>query len=69
MAIDQQTGKSELAMSKTDPDDFRKLVEFWHPPHINTTAYEVYMEQPYANGHLFLRTRNGRIACYDLRRP
>jgi outer membrane protein assembly factor BamB len=34
-----------------------------------TTAYEVYMEAPVVAGRMFERTADGRLACYDFRRP
>jgi outer membrane protein assembly factor BamB len=66
---DASHSQTELAFITTDPKNFRQLAEFWHPPHQQTTAYEVYMEHPYADGHVYLRTKDGRIACYDLRQP
>ena len=60
---------THLAMIGSNPRDFRMLSkEFWNPPHLQTGAYEVYMEFPYANGFLYVRTQDGRVACYDLRR-
>jgi len=65
---DASHSETELAFIKTDPRDFRQLTGFWSPPHSQTTAYEVYMEHPFVDGRLYLRTKDGRIACYDLRK-
>jgi hypothetical protein len=32
-------------------------------------SYEVNMSTPLVDGRLFERTQDGRLACYDLRRP
>jgi outer membrane protein assembly factor BamB len=66
---DASHSETELAFVSTDPRGFRMLSPFWSPPHLQTTAYEVYLEHPLVDGHLYLRTKDGRIACYDLRRP
>jgi outer membrane protein assembly factor BamB len=66
---DASHSDTELAFTTTDTNDFRQLTEFWSPPHLQTTAYEVYMEHPFVDGRLYLRTKDGRIACYDLRKP
>tara|TARA_Y100000588_G_scaffold17829_1_gene18468 strand:- start:139 stop:1698 length:1560 start_codon:yes stop_codon:yes gene_type:complete len=66
---DASHSDTHLAMLSADPKDFRMLTkEFWNPPHLQTGAYEVYMEFPYANGFFYIRTEDGRVACYDLRR-
>jgi hypothetical protein len=36
---------------------------------ILTTAYEVFIERPYADGRFFMRTWQGQVVCYDLRKP
>ena len=41
----------------------------WKPPHENTTAYEVFIELPYVEGRLLMRSRQGEVVCYDLRAP
>jgi outer membrane protein assembly factor BamB len=51
----------------TDPKGFRRLGSAWKPPHENTTAYEVFIELPYANGFFFMRNWQGQVLCYDLR--
>lgn len=65
---DASHSETELAFLRAEGTSIRQLAEFWRPPHQNTTAYEVYMEHPFAEGLLYLRTKDGRIACYDLRR-
>jgi outer membrane protein assembly factor BamB len=65
---DASHSDTELAFITTDPKAFRQLTAFWNPPHLQTTAYEVYMEHPFVYGRLYLRTKDGRIACYDLRK-
>ena len=61
--------ETELAFFSTAGDSLRQLADFWRPPHQNTTAYEVLMEHPLVDGRLYLRTEDGRVACYDLRKP
>ena len=61
--------RTELALFSTGERGFHQLGEFWHPPHQGTTAYEVAMECPIADGKIYIRTRDGRIACYDFTRP
>jgi hypothetical protein len=65
---DASHSDTELAFISADPKDFRPLAGFWAPPHLQTTAYEVYMEHPCVNGRIYLRTKDGRVACYDLRK-
>ena len=36
--------------------------------HRLTSGYEVQMEFPYVAGHIYMRTIDGRVVCYDLRR-
>lgn len=60
--------RSTLEIYTTDPADFRKLGASWKPPHENTTAYEVFIESPYAGGMLVMRNRQGQVVCYDLSR-
>ena len=69
MIRDASHSETELAMFTTDPKDFRQLTGFWRPPHQGTTAYEVAMECPIHDGKIYLRTKDGRIACYDLKAP
>jgi outer membrane protein assembly factor BamB len=64
---DASHSETELSFISADPRNFRLLAPFWHPPHLQTTAYEVYLEHPLVDGRLYLRTKDGRIACYDLR--
>jgi hypothetical protein len=35
--------------------------------HLLTSGYEVQLEFPIVAGRIFMRTLQGRIACYDLR--
>ena len=65
---DASHSETEMAMVSADPKDFRLLSDFWHPPHMNTTAYEVLMETPIVGGRIYMRTKDGRVACYDLRK-
>jgi outer membrane protein assembly factor BamB len=65
---DASHSETELAMIRANANHLKQLAEFWHPPHQNTTAYEVSMEHPYADGRIYLRTKDGRVACYDLRK-
>jgi outer membrane protein assembly factor BamB len=66
---DSSHSETELAFLRPDGDKITQLADFWHPPHQNTTAYEVCMEHPFADGLFYLRTKDGRVACYDLRVP
>lgn len=45
------------------------LSKLWQPDLEPATSYEVPLEWPYADGRVYSRTADGRIACYDLRRP
>lgn len=60
--------KTRFAFITTKETDFRQLTDFWDPPHEQTSAYEVHMEHPVVAGRIYLRTKDGRIACYDLRK-
>jgi outer membrane protein assembly factor BamB len=51
-----------------DPKNFKPLGELWLAPHDNTTAYEVFIELPYVDGLLMMRTWKGQVVCYDLRK-
>jgi outer membrane protein assembly factor BamB len=51
-----------------DPKNFKPLGELWLAPHDNTTAYEVFIELPYVDGLLLMRTWKGQVVCYDLRK-
>ncbi len=66
---DASHSDTELALLGLDPAGFHAPAGFWSPPHLQTTAYEVYLEHPFVDGRLYLRTKDGRIACYDLRAP
>ena len=66
MIRDASHSQTELAFFRADSKNLEQLADFWRPPHQNTTAYEVFMEHPYADGRFFLRTRDGRVACYDM---
>ena len=63
---DASHSTTELAMIKADPADFRQLADYYSPPHEQTTAYEVQMEHPIVASRIYLRTKDGRVACYDL---
>ena len=69
MIRDASHSETDLAMFNTDPEDFRQLTDFWRPPHQGTTAYEVAMECPIVDGRIYMRTKDGRVACYDLTKP
>lgn len=64
---DASHSNTRFAFITADVKDFQQLTDFWDPPHLQTTAYEVQMELPIVNGHIYFRTKDGRIACYDLR--
>ena len=56
-----------LRLWTADPKDLRPLSAPWDPPHTATTAYNVFMEFPYVDGRIFMRSREGTVRCYDLR--
>ena len=60
--------RARLELLTADPARFRRLCDPWKPPQQTTTAYEVYMETPYVDGCIFMRTITGEVRCYDLRR-
>ena len=60
--------RARLELFTADPARFRRLCQPWKPPQQTTTGYEVYLETPYVDGGLFMRTITGEIRCYDLRR-
>ncbi len=57
-----------IAMYTADPANFKRLSEPWKPPHQSTTGYEVFMEIPYVDGCIYMRTAAGDVRCYDLRK-
>lgn len=57
-----------FTMYPADPGKFRRLGESWHPAHKPTNGYEVPMVDPLVAGRWFMRGRDGRIRCYDLRK-
>lgn len=57
-----------FTMYPADPTRFRQLGEAWHPAHKPTNGYEVPMVDPLVAGRWFMRGRDGRIRCYDLRK-
>lgn len=59
--------RSTLQWVTTDPKAVKRLGTRWKPPHVNTTAYEVFIELPYVEGLFLMRDRAGRVVCYDLR--
>ena len=40
----------------------------WKPDHKNTTAYQTFMETPIADGRIVMRSEDGGLHCYDLRK-
>jgi hypothetical protein len=48
--------------------DLKPIGEPFRWPHPATTAYEVYIEHPIANGRIYIRSETGTLVCYDLRR-
>jgi outer membrane protein assembly factor BamB len=56
-----------LRLWTADPKDLRALCDPWNPPHTATTAYNVFMEFPYADGRIYMRAKDGTVRCYDLR--
>jgi hypothetical protein len=58
-----------LRLWTADPKGLRPLSQGWNPPHTGTTAYNVFMEFPYVDGCIYMRSREGTVRCYDLRRP
>jgi hypothetical protein len=57
------------AFFSLDPKGVRKLCEPWTPPHKGCTGYEVPFSEPVLGGLLVLRTSEGTLRCYDLRKP
>jgi len=58
-----------LQLWNADPQNFRRLCPQWIPLHTPTSAYEVFLEFPYVNGRIYMRTQEGSVVCYDLRQP
>jgi len=68
-AIDWSHGKrARFNLYTADPTAFRLLSGPWKSEHPLTTAYTVCMEPPVIAGRIFLRTENGALLCYDLRK-
>lgn len=68
-AIDWSHGKrARFNLYQADPQGFHKLSGPWSPEQPLTTAYTVFMEPPIIAGRIFLRTENGTVVCYDLRK-
>ncbi len=65
LVIPDASHGDSITLALFETDGLKQLADFWKPPHIGTTAYEVYMEHPYHAGRIYLRTQNGRIRCYD----
>ena len=61
--------RSTLQWVTIDPKQVRRLGSRWKPPHHNTTAYEKFIELAYVDGRFLMRTWQGQVVCYDLRRP
>jgi outer membrane protein assembly factor BamB len=51
-----------------DAGNLHPLCPAWPPPHTGTTGYNVFIEFPYVYGRLFMRSREGTVRCYDLRK-
>ena len=62
-------GGYHFTMYTASTDRFRRLGEAWRPSHRPTNGYEVPMVDPLVAGRWFMRGRDGRIRCYDARRP
>jgi outer membrane protein assembly factor BamB len=60
--------RATLELFTADPAGFRRLCAPWKPPQGTTTGYEVFLETPYVDGCLFMRSDAGDIRCYDLRK-
>ena len=58
--------RAAFDLYSTDPCNFKRLSGPWSPKQPLTTAYQVFMEPPVIAGHIFLRTENGTVVCYDL---
>jgi hypothetical protein len=56
-------------MWTTDPKDLRPMGGAWAIPNNITSGYEVFIEMPYVDGRIFVRTEAGGVVCYDLRKP
>ncbi len=68
-SIDWSHGKrARFNLYAADPTNFRKLGDAWYPERPLTTAYTVFMEPPIVAGRIFLRTEDGTVICYDLRK-
>ena len=66
-ALDWSHGhRASFDLYAADPANFSKLGTTWKPMQPLTTAYQVAMEPPVVDGHLFLRTEQGTVVCYDL---
>ena len=59
--------RSTLQWLSSDPKDIRRIGSVWKPSHVNTTAYEVFIELPYVEGFLLMRNWQGQVVSYDLR--
>lgn len=73
IAVDEAHGaaKTPVAFDHWQWIDGRPVLRSknWQPEVDPATGYEVLLEWPYVDGFLYSRTGDGRIACYDLRRP
>lgn len=59
---------SDLQMFNADPNDFRPIGGWWYPPHIGTGGKNgAFIQQPYADGFLFVRGQ-AALFCYDIRK-
>jgi outer membrane protein assembly factor BamB len=59
--------RASFELFTADPKNFKRLCQPWKPPQETTTAYEVFLEWPYVDGRVFMRTESGDLRCYDLR--
>lgn len=48
--------------------DLNLLTEDYKWKHFGTTTYELNLEHPIVDGRIYMRTGNGTLACYDLRK-
>ena len=46
----------------------KAITEDYPWKHFGTTTYELNLEHPIVNGRIYLRTGNGTLACYELRK-
>ena len=59
--------RSTMQWLTTDPQAIRRLGAHWQPPQHTTTAYELFIELPYVDGHCLMRTWHGQVVGYNSR--